>query len=357
MTLITCPQCGNKTEVLIRGRCRECFFQNFAIAQLPRVIQARVCATCGARLSHGKWTDEYDMENIVLKTVEDNISIHKDANDVQVCINTKQITPYMYSAKVNVAAKVEEQTVTDELFCEVRLIRESCDMCSRISGGYFEGILQIRAVERTPTDREIEICLEIIEGIIHRMRAKGDRLAFITEKIRSKEGLDLYIGSVNFGRHVCKAITEELGGTYNESPSLFTQKDGREIYRITFSVRLPKFMPGAIINTGTKKIIVKHMGKKLTGIDLTDSSRFIAAENQIESAKQVGHIKDAVYAVLVAEDEQELIILDPVTFRTVNVKKPPEFLTPENEEIPVIRIEEELFLLPSECKKINTLKG
>ncbi len=354
MTFTICPKCGNDTSVLLSGVCRECFFQNFALAQLPQVIQARICASCGARFTRGRWTDEDNIGTIVLKTIEDNLSIHEAAEDVEVCINPRQLTPHMYKVEVEVVAAIQGERVTSDLSSEIRIIRESCEMCSRMSGGYFEGILQIRATERIPTENEIETCLRIVDMTIDRMRAKGDRLAFITDTIRSKEGLDLYIGSVNSGRHICKAIIEELGGTFSESPSLFGQKDGKEVYRITFSMRLPRFTPGDIITIGNRKIVVKHMEKKLTGTDLTDSSRFIATEDDIALAKHVGHVRDAVNSVLVSEEVHELMILDPFTFRTVNIKKPAGFSLMEDEEIPVIRIEDALFLLPPEWRKGDT---
>ena len=353
MTATICPKCGKGTTILLSGVCRECFFQDFVLAQLPQVIHAKLCATCGARFTRGRWTDEYETETVVLKTVEDNLSIHEAAEDVEVCIVPRQLTPHMYKAEVEVIAAIQGESVTAVLSTEIRIIRESCEMCSRISGGYFEGILQIRATDRTPTENELATCLKIVNMTIDRMRAKGDRLAFITETIRSKEGLDLYIGSVNSGRHICKAIIEELGGTFTESPSLFGQKDGRDIYRITFSMRLPRFTPGDIISIRNKKVMVKHMEKKLTGTDLADCSRFIATEDEIALARYVGNIRDAVNAVLVSEEEHELMILDPFTFRTVNVKKPSGFSISEDDEIPVIRIEDVLFLLPPEWRKNN----
>jgi nonsense-mediated mRNA decay protein 3 len=350
MTSTICPKCGNNTSILLSGICKECFFENFVLAQLPQVLQAKICATCGARFTRGRWTDEYDVESVVLKTIEDSLSIHEAAEDIEICINPRQLTPHMYKAEVEVVARIQGEPVSSELSTEIRILRESCEMCSRMSGGYFEGIIQIRAAERIPSEDELDACMRIVNLTIDRMRDKGDRLAFITDTIKSKEGLDLYIGSVNSGRHICKAITEEIGGTFSESPSLFGQKDGKEIYRITFSMRLPRFTPGDIIAIGNRKIVVKHMGKKLTGTNLMDSSRFIATEEETIQAKQVGHIRDAVDAVVVSEEENEFMILDPFTFRTVNVKKPTGFSPVEDGEIPVIRIEETLFLLPPEWR-------
>jgi len=47
------------------------------------------------------------------------------------------------------------------------------------------------------------------------------------------------------------------------------------------------------------------------------------------------------------------MILDPFTFRTINLKKPSGFSMPQDEEISVIRIEDALFLLPPEWRKNN----
>lgn len=351
MNEISCPKCGNSAPHLIEGVCKDCFFQSFTLVQIPSLLQVKICPTCGARFTKGKWVDEDNNRMAVIGLIEESISIHQIADDIELNINLENQTPYLYKAVIDIYAKVYSEPINSVVNTEVRIIRESCDRCSRISGGYFESILQIRATDRVPTQSEIDTCMEIAQTTIGRLKIKGDRLAFITDDIKVKEGLDLYIGSINSCRQICKSIIQILGGTYTESPSLFGQKDGKEIIRMTFAMRLPKFLPGDIIAIDDKKIIVKHMEKKISGSNLIDSSRVIVNEDDVTKAKYLNSVKNAVSTVIVAEETHELMLLDPFTFKTISVKKPAGFTFKDEKEIEVIKIDDGLFLLPNECEK------
>ena len=54
-----------------------------------------------------------------------------------------------------------EDTQHKSLDINVRVDRASCDRCSRISGGYYESKVQIRAEPRTPDEAELLRALEI----------------------------------------------------------------------------------------------------------------------------------------------------------------------------------------------------
>jgi len=41
------------------------------------------------------------------------------------------------------------------------------------------------------------------------------------------------------GRRISRAIVKRLGGNFTESRRLYGRKDGRNIYRASFAVRLP----------------------------------------------------------------------------------------------------------------------
>lgn len=351
MNKINCPKCGSLASNLIEGVCRDCFLQHFILAQLVHVLRVKICQTCGAYFSKGRWVNEDNDETALIKSIENSISVNKSAQDVEIDINFEKKSPRLYKARVNVLAKIKGDSINSVLDTEIRIIGESCDRCSRISGGYFEAIIQIRANDRLPTQEEIEICIDIAEKTIRRMENRGDRLAFITDFIKLKEGIDLYIGSTHSGKQICKAIIEILGGTYNESPSLFSQKDGKEIIRMTFSVRLPKYMSGDIISLDDNKIIVKRMDKKIFGNNLVDSKRIIIQEEDINKTSYVNNLKNAINAVIVSEEKDELMVLDPFTFKTVTIKKPRDFLLDDAKEIPVVKIEEILYFVPFEWQK------
>ena len=348
MNSTPCPKCGKETEKLYDNVCKDCFFENIVLAELPLVLHAKTCQKCGARFHKGKWVNMSNVENIVIQTVEDALSVHNLAENIEIYVEPRQLTPYMYRVRAEVDAFVKDEPVHQELNAEVRIVREACDMCSRISGGYFEGIMQIRATNRVPTSDEKKQCIDIANEVVRRMQKKGDRLAFITDSLDLKDGADLYLGSNNSGRHICRAIITEMGGSFSESPTLFGQKDGKDVYRITFSMRLPEFMSGDIIHLKDKVIQVKNSGKRTVGIDMSDGSRFIATADEMKGANRIASIDDAVMVVLVAVEDDAVMVLDPTTYETVTIRKPVSFTAQSGSEIPVIKTDYGLFALSGE---------
>ncbi len=284
-----------------------------------------MCSGCGARYTRGKWEDFGNIDDIVIKTTEDALLVHQSAQEIEIYIEPRALTPYLYRARVEVDAIVIDRLFHKELETEVRIIREACDMCSRISGGYFEAIVQIRATDRNPEDNEKKRCEEIADDVLKRMRLKGDRMAFISNTSEVKEGIDLYIGSANAARHICKEVNSQLGGRFSESETLQGRKDGKDMYRVTFSLRLPKFMKSDIIEYKDKIIEIRKFGKKVTGTDIQTGARFTADPHEVDDAKLISKKKDLPITTLVAIENDDLMVLDPDTYETVTIKKPPIF--------------------------------
>ncbi|MCQ1537164.1 NMD protein affecting ribosome stability and mRNA decay [Methanosarcina sp. KYL-1] len=345
MNSVTCPKCGRECEKLVVSVCRDCFLENFKLIDLPLVLHVRICGRCGAYFHKSRWENIGRLENVVLRAVEDTLFIHADAEDVELYLEPKEITPYTYMVRAEVDARVRGEPVHAEAETEVRVQRVACDMCSRESGGYFEAIIQIRAAGRFPTEEEKRRCAAIVRESMESMKKKGDRLAFITDAQELKEGADFYMGSMNASRQVCKLISSELGGTFSESPTLVGMKDGKNLYRITFAMRLPEFRPGDVIKFREKVIEIKTSGKKVNGIYLEDGSRFISTPEELKGAEKVARIEDAVLTVLVSIEQNAILVLDPRTYETVTIKKPVSFAAEAGSEIRVLKTPYGLFAL------------
>lgn len=337
MNFITCPRCGRECYRLFDSVCKDCFFETFKLIELPHVLHVRICSACGAHFHRGRWEDVGNLEDVVLKAVENALFIHNEAGDVEVYLEPREITPYIYLVRAEVDAVVREEPVHAEAETEVRIQRTACDMCSRESGGYFEAIIQIRAAGRFPTEEEKKRSMSIAREAMESMRKKGDRLAFISEELDQKEGIDLYMGSMNASRQVCRLITTELGGSFSESPTLVGMKDGKNLYRITFAVRLPEFGPGDVIRFRGKIIQIKSSGKKVNGTSLEDGSRFLSTPEELKGAEKIGNMGDAVLTVLVSIEDNAILVLDPETYETVAIKKPMSFNAEAGSEIPVLK--------------------
>ncbi|HII00678.1 TPA: NMD protein affecting ribosome stability and mRNA decay [Methanosarcinaceae archaeon] len=337
MNYVICPKCGRECEKLLDSVCKDCFFENFKLIELPLVISLRICSRCGAYFHKSRWDDFGNLEEVVEKDVEDALLIHEEAEDIEVYLEPRQLTPYIYIVRAEVDALVRGETVHAEAETEVRVRREACDMCSREAGGYFEAIIQVRAAGRLPTEEEKRRSLAIARETMQQMKKKGDRLAFITDTQELKEGADLYMGSMNASKQVCRLIASEMGGSYSESPSLVGMKDGKNVYRITYAMRLPEFRSGDIIRYREKIIEIKNSGKRINGIYLEDGSRFTIPAEELKGAEKVAHINDAVMTVLVSIEEHAILVLDPRTYETVAIKKPVSFSARAGSEIPVLK--------------------
>jgi nonsense-mediated mRNA decay protein 3 len=347
MNSITCPKCGRKCDKFFDSVCKDCFFENFKLFELPLVLHARTCSGCGAYFHRSRWEDIGNLEEVVRKAVENAIFIHNEAEDVEIYLEPKEVTPYIYMVRAEVDAVVREEPIHAEAETEVRIQRTACDTCSRESGGYFEAIIQIRAAGRLPTEEEKKRSSTIARDAMENMRKKGDRLAFISYVQEQKEGVDLYMGSMNASRQVCRLIISELGGNFSESPTLVGMKDGKNLYRVTFAVRLPEFRPGDIIRFRERVIQIRSSGKKVNGISLEDGSRFISTPEKLKGAEKIGNIEDAVLTVLVSIEENAILILDPETYETVTIKKPMPLNAEAGSEIPVLKTAHGIFALAS----------
>jgi nonsense-mediated mRNA decay protein 3 len=345
MKSITCPKCGRECSKLFDSVCKDCFFETFKLFELPLVLHVRMCSSCGAYFHRSRWEDIGNIEDVVLKAVENVLFINNEAGDVEIYLEPREITPYIYMVRAEVDAIVREEPIHAEAETEVRIQRTACDMCSRESGGYFEAIIQIRASGRFPTEEEEKRCSAIAREAMESMKKKGDRLAFISYFQEQKEGLDLYMGSMNASRQVSRLIVSELGGNFSESPTLVGMKDGKNLYRITFAVRLPEFRPGDVVRFRGKIIQIKSSGKKVNGISLEDGSRFLSTPEELKGSEKLASIKDAVLTVLVSIEENAILVLDPETYETVAVKKPVSFNAQAGSEIPVLKTAYGIFAL------------
>jgi nonsense-mediated mRNA decay protein 3 len=354
MNSVTCPKCGRECNKLFDSVCRNCFFENFKLIELPLVLHVRICSRCGAYFQKSKWDDIGNIEDVILKAVEDALFIHSEAQEVEIYLEPREITPYIYMVRAEVDAIVREEPVHAEAETEVRIQRTACDICSRESGGYFEAIIQIRAAGRLPGEEEKRRSVAIAREAMESMRKKGDRLAFISDILEQKEGVDLYMGSMNASKQVCRLITSELGGSFTESPTLVGMKDGKNLYRITFAVRLPEFRPGDVIRFRGRIIQIKSSGKKVNGISLEDGSKFLSTPEELKNAEKIANMADAVLTVLVSIEENAILVLDPETYETVAIKKPMSFSAEAGSEIPVLKTPYGIFALAhSEIPKVK----
>ena len=346
MTTLFCPKCGKHTDIFFDNVCNQCFTDNRTLVKCPAVLYSRICPTCGSVFKKGKWSSRKDEVKTIRECVKDSLVHDKEAHDLKLTLTPQQLDYSRYRVHIEASATIGGVRIESALDTEMRISWETCDTCSRISGGYFEGIVQIRADKRIPTSEELRKCIEIAQDVAARSRERGDRLAFIAQVLELDEGIDLYVGAMKLGKQICRAIIDVFGGKFLEYPKLVGQKNGVDLYRITFALRLPEFVRGDIISVGDKVIEIHNCGKHVSGIDLETGKRFMENFNDLIDVKKLSRKQDAVPAVLVADEGRTIQVMDPDTYESVTIKRP-EFLGAEpGNEINIVKTAKGIFVVP-----------
>lgn len=333
-----CPSCGESSY----GVCERCLARGRTIAAMPRFLSIQVCPTCSDHFFKGRWMNE-DTNHAIANAVEEALKI--DVEEAAFTIVLDQISPTIIHARIEI--NVSEAEGPHESFdVDVRVNRVACDRCSRISGGYYESKVQIRADHRTPERAELERALEIAARTID-LTLKEDRLAFIAKTIWLREGLDLYIGTVKAAKRIVRTLLKEMGGNFSDSAQLIGRRDGKDVYRVTFVVRLPEFPTGAIVSSQQRVYEICSTTSTKNAVDLETGHRTALSAKDLRNAELVGTRSDARRTVLVAIDADEVHLLDPETYITLTIKKPPHIRKEdEGKEIRVVKTQEGVFILP-----------
>ncbi len=275
-----CPKCGKQTDEFFDSMCKDCFKQGITLLAPERLVSVSVCPHCGGFFKGKERTSiEPAVEAAVLKAIRKKYGAE---TPVEISGLSVELAENKRSAHVSIAVKAEISGVDIEETGEftAALKRAICDRCSRIAGGYYAAIVQIRAEVRIPTDDE----LALAENIAHASLGESD---FVSKERMLKEGLDIYVSSAEYGRRISRTVVKELGGSFSESKKLYGRKDGRDIYRVTFLVRLPGFKQGEVVKMGNKKISVEKVieGKGIEGVDMNTDERVFVSKKEMMRAK------------------------------------------------------------------------
>jgi nonsense-mediated mRNA decay protein 3 len=334
MSRLFCPNCGRNVGKTYDGLCSDCFIDKLELIHYPKVLNAKRCPNCGYYFIKGKWT-----RDVVLEAISE-VKMNEEAKDDEMIIKD-EIGEDEISLHITAIATVRGIRVEKEADMEIMLKSASCERCSRIASGYYESIVQVRADGRALIEEELKKCEEIA---YKESDMGGDRMAFVKVK-EIKAGMDIYVGRKSLGRKIAKSIIGELGGKYSESAKIFGRKDGRNVYRTTLVVRLPRFTRGDVIIMGEDVIIVEQSEKRL-GLNLERGTKVV-----YDDAELLCNVRDARETVLVAVDDAEAQVLDPDDYRLISLKKPSFLNQDGGTEVLVIKTRKGLFFVPDECRK------
>ena len=314
-----CPKCGKTSEN--EGLCNECRISNTPWFECDNRVKSTHCPSCGAIKQVNTWTDT-DRERAVLapELAKTAIHFHPDVKKPSMIVKVEDNTLNRSTATIALKGLLYNTPV--EGTCTVELIwnKEQCDRCNRISGSYYEGNVQVRADGRLPGTYELQMSAGIAQTVENSLQAGGERLSFIADMTQTREGLDITVGSQHIGTLISQGIIAQLGGRYTTHPKLVGEKNGRQLFRITYSVRLPRYQKQDIVLTRGRYVeVVRVESSHLKVLDLTEGIQRSVREDDVE--RLVGNLRDAQSALVVFADDHSVGILDPETCQTKEFRK------------------------------------
>ncbi len=347
-----CVECGKDAPGLIDGACADCFTSNNKLLTIPDVVHVEICAHCGARHEGAHWYDVPEGEP-ELWTLEDSIrgaaGIHREVEAPDLEIEMEEKDNKTFAIVVKLDGHVQDVEVEETHTGLLRRRKGVCNRCSRIHGGYFAGIIQLRASERDMTPPELAVAHKIVANDLNRQLAAGNRFAFLAKSGPMHGGFDYYIGDIDASRNVAKSLRVRMGGSVHESAKLVGRREGEDVYRVTFLMRLATFSPGDIALKDGKPFQVMQVHQKV--LNAYDLERQIRGRIPPDGLRRLGGMELLEDAVVVSRNPDGVMILDPDSQRTETI------LVPEDADIgdtiPVVRIEEQLYWVPSDGRATN----
>jgi|GEM_PF-1243062 len=224
-----CPSCGTTTEELFEGLCRKCFLDHIELIQAAKRIQFGVCYDCGrARLN--KFWQSFGSKNELVRNMAmrhsralrgAELSIHYD----DFIIKGKTEVPVTITAEFE--SNLKRISKSKEMILVI--IPEICPDCSRLRGGYYEGIIQLRGINQEKMQDYIENAFSKFD--------KSEPNAFISKIEKLSEGVDLYIGSRAAGIKVSSEIRKIYNVDCTITHKIHGMRQGKEITRTTILLR------------------------------------------------------------------------------------------------------------------------
>jgi nonsense-mediated mRNA decay protein 3 len=311
-----CPRCGRPSE----GICEICAGIESPWVRIEPLITVTSCPVCGATHEQGSWMLlPGERQELVDRAIRSAITFHPAVQGARYESTCRDWSSNRTRCRVQAEGVYRGQPVQESAEIELHWKGELCTRCSRMSGGYYEGVVQLRATGRAVTPREMDIAIGIAEGIENSLREGGDPLSFVSRIEEVHQGLDIVVGTQAMGRMIGQEILSRLGGTLSTHPKLVGEKNGIPLYRVTYAVRLSRYQRGDVVEFGGRYREVRESSpKQVTVYDLQSGEVRVTRPDR--AWRKIGNVHDAQNA-LVAYTERDIWgLIDPRSGRTQEVR-------------------------------------
>ena len=340
-----CVECGKEIPIFKDGVCIDCYINSHTFTRGPEIIDITVCSHCGTFKFKNIWTNDA-LGEVLIRFIKNTFQISKELKKLDInteCTEAKG----GYQCKVYITGFLDDKEITEEHDILVRQKTTVCDVCSKRYGGYHEAIVQVRTENKKLTNNEIKEITDLVENMVEELYDKGNRGLFITDMRKEGGGLDFFISEKGPALAIAKKIQEQYGGEIKQSSKNVGMKDGKQLYRMTYSIRLPSYKKGNFLeHNNTISIILSVHGNKIRLIDLKSWFESSFDLKDLQNAKNIGGKELTKEMIIVSQTDDEVQVMDPDNYKIIIIKKPKPIHF-KSEKIKIFRNENHNLLIPT----------
>lgn len=215
-----CFVCGKRPAV-IDGWCSEDWNAKHELINIPEKFEITACSRCNRAKISGRW-QTFDAKSFLRSKTK--VQGRLDSFEVTE-LKGKYIVRATGIVDRGVKPKTEDHVIT------IKFTRFTCPDCSRVAGGYYEAIIQLRG---SITESKIKFFEREAAKILSQ-----DSRAFWSAK-ELKEGWDIKMGSIGAANKLADILRHKYKAEIRKSFQLVGRKDGVDMYRTIISVRFTK---------------------------------------------------------------------------------------------------------------------
>ena len=342
-----CIKCGSE-DMLCENLCGRCYAEERTLVKIIPRADMILCVRCSSRKVGKRWEGYGELDELLDSIVMDSLQADRNLNIHDVELTNREMDEHRRTVHVKMAGDVIGHDVLREVSMELFLKKGVCLRCSRIAGRYFEAILQLRGEDARLDNRVKDRIRHLVHEEIGRTSGK-DRTSFISSEVDIHTGVDFYLGRSSDGRNLARLIGDRYGSKVKESSTLVGRREGKDFYRMTYLVRIPRFSPGDHIRFRETVYRVMRIEPERVGLlNLRDGNTGREERKNLWRADVLGgdELIERALVVSCGQAGDEVTIMNPRTFHSSVILVPDSVSMPvEGQETDVIIDGDDIYLV------------
>ena len=226
-------ECGRQGPTY-GGLCRTCYAERHPLITPPERMDLLQCVHCGKVKTARGW-ESLPLEEAFDGAVAEASRLTEAVSRARFTHKTHHEDERNVLLSVRATLRVEDFDVVRDFETRLRIQGATCPTCSRQRGSYFEAILQLRSTVGSVGEELAEAISRTVEDAV-----SGAPGAFVTKVEKVRGGYDYYLSSGALAKAIAKTLRAEYGAETKASPKVYGQREGKELYRVSYLVRVPE---------------------------------------------------------------------------------------------------------------------